>query len=89
MLSQFARGYLHQDLVPDYGDAQAAAKAYVADLSGAERKALVMESHKMLGVAREWEADEVNQQLHRLGASCRFDSSEEFMKLLRWFAGQS
>jgi len=85
MLQQFARGYLHQDLVPEYGKAMGAAKSYVADLSGTERKALAAESRKMLDLAKNWKAVEIDQQLRRWGAACRFDSPDEFRELLRWF----
>ena len=88
LLAEFARGYLHQDLVPEYGDALGAGKAYVADLSETERKALVAESHKMLALSREWTIDEVNQELHRLGAASSFDSVDEFLELLHWFERQ-
>jgi hypothetical protein len=42
-LAEFARGYLHQDVVPEHGSPVAAAKAYVLDLEPKDRAALLRE----------------------------------------------
>jgi|tagenome__1003787_1003787.scaffolds.fasta_scaffold20088520_2 CdiI immunity protein len=39
-LAEFARGYLHEDVIPEHGSAVAAAKAYINDLSLEDRRAL-------------------------------------------------
>lgn len=85
LLSEFARGYLHEDMVPEYGNAHGAARAYMADLSATEKKALSAEAQRMAHSAKEWTDEEVNQQLHRMGAACIFRSRDEFLKLLRNF----
>jgi hypothetical protein len=81
----FARGYLHQDMVPEYGDASRAAQAYVADLSGDERESLAAEARRMAHLIHKWTAEELNQQLQRMGAACTFASVDDFLKLLRIF----
>jgi hypothetical protein len=85
LLRQFARGYLHQDLIPEYGDVMNAAKSYVSDLNSGDRKHLATEAQEMLVVAREWSAAELNQQLHRMGSAWTFVSNDEFEQVLRLF----
>ena len=85
LLREFARGYLHQDLIPEYGNPMGAAKAYMADLGINERKDLATESREMLTLVRQWNATELNQQLHRMGAAWNFVSLDEFEQLLRLF----
>jgi|1185.fasta_scaffold133306_2 hypothetical protein len=85
MLREFARGYLHQDLLVEYGSVMEAAKAYVSDLRAAERKELAAESRQMMTSARNWKAAELNQQLHRMGAAWNFVSYDEFEQVLRFF----
>ncbi len=83
LLREFARGYLHQDMVPEYGDANGAAKAYISDLGKTERKGLAAEARKMATAAKNWTNDEVNQQLHGMGAACTLASRDELIELLR------
>ena len=40
ILTGFARGYLHEDFVTEYGDAAGAARAFAADASPHERQVL-------------------------------------------------
>jgi hypothetical protein len=85
MLREFARGYLHQDLIPEYGNPLGAAKAYLADLGGNERKVLAAESQKMLPAIHQWNAAELNRQLHKMGSAWNFVSPDEFEQVLRLF----
>lgn len=84
-LHEFARGYLHQDLIPEYGSPLGAAKAYLADLGTNERIRLAVESQKMLAAADTWSAAELNQRLHGMGSVWNFDSPDEFEQILRFF----
>lgn len=85
LLAEFARGYLHQDMIPEYGDAKGAARAYMHDLSSTERKKLAAESRKMTSAARDWSNHEVNRRLRRMGAACSFASKDELLELLKMF----
>ncbi len=85
LLTEFARGYLHQDMAAEHGDASGAAKAYVADLSGAKRKSLAAEARKMTVAAHDWTPEELNQQLQRMGAAINFESINDFVRLLGIF----
>ena len=85
LLGQFARGYLHQDLIPEYGDVMKAAKSYVSDLKSSDRKHLATEAQGMLTISREWSTAELNQQLHRMGSAWTFVSNDEFEQVLRLF----
>lgn len=84
-LREFVRGYLHQDLIPEYGTPLRAAEAYVADLGMNERKRLASESQKMLTAVRQWNSTELNEQLHGMGSSWNFASPDEFEQILRFF----
>ena len=83
LFSEFLRGYLHQDAVPEHGNAVAAAKAYLADLSDKDRKALSREIPELREKLAKLSADGLNQQLGKLGAAWTFDSQEEFQQVLR------
>ena len=85
LLREFARGYLHQDLIPEYGNPMGAAKAYFADLGMDERKRLGTESRKMLTEVRQWSAAVLNQQLQGMGSAWTFPSPDEFEQILRFF----
>jgi hypothetical protein len=85
LLTEFARGYMHEDMAPEYGSPEGAARAYIADLSAPEKKALSAEARRMAHSAQEWSDEEANQQLHRMGAVCLLRSRDEFVELLRMF----
>jgi hypothetical protein len=55
-LHEFARGYLHQDVAVEHGDAAGAARAFVADASEEERRALVVDLRRVRDVTRGWTA---------------------------------
>lgn len=83
LFSEFLRGYLHQDAVPEHGNAVAAAKAYLADLSDKDRKALSREIPELREKLAKLTPADLNQQLGNLGSAWTFDSQEEFQQVLR------
>ena len=85
LIREFARGYLHQDLLPEYGGVMQAANAYLRDLSDHERKQLASEAQRMLSSIHRQSAAELNRQLHTLGSSWTFISTDEFSQVLRLF----
>jgi hypothetical protein len=85
LLRDFARGYLHQDLLAEYGDVMVAAKTYVADLGATDRKGLAAESQVFLAAAHDWDTSQLNQRLHAMGSAWTFISSDEFTRVLHLF----
>ena len=51
--ADFARGYLHQDLMVEYGSALDAARAFVRDATDAERRAVVTDLARLAAVTSE------------------------------------
>jgi hypothetical protein len=84
-LREFARGYLHQDVVPEHGNPHQAAVAYLSDLPKQERAALSAEAMRMRTAARQWTTKQLNHELAKLGATWSFVSSDEFMEILQTF----
>ena len=82
LFREFARGYLHQDLVPEHGDAIKAAKAYLADLGAKDRKALAKELVRLLENFKDMKPADLNQQLRQMGAAWNFQSASEFHQVL-------
>jgi hypothetical protein len=85
LLREFARGYLHQDVMAEYGDAKSAARAYLANLPESDHPSLREETARMHAALKQWTADELNRQLAALGAAWTFDSPEEFASVLELF----
>jgi hypothetical protein len=46
-LAAFARGYLHQDVIAEYGSAAGAATAFAEDASDEERRALIADLERL------------------------------------------
>ena len=85
LLREFARGYLHQDVIPEYGNALGAAETYLADVGSKERKELAAESRELINSLRNWDTAMLNRELHRMGAAWSFVSLAEFEQVLRLF----
>lgn len=76
----FVRGYLHQDAVPEYGSATAAAQQFCRDA----------DSKQMAVLRREWEQfrrrnpslGDINSSLLKLGSAWEFQSIDEFERML-------
>ena len=69
-LRQFARAYLHEDFVHDYGGAVEAARAFSADAVPAERRALADELKHLAAAASDWPAQKLSEFMSRtLGAA--------------------
>ena len=83
LLSEFARGYLHQDLIPEHGSPLKATKAYLNDLSTTERKKAADEAFRFRKLMRGLSSAEVNRVMSKLGASWRFVSKDELDQVLQ------
>ncbi len=82
-LTDFARGYLHQDLVPEHGSPLQAALAYVNDLSAAERQEAAAEAFRFRGIIHDWRNAEVNAAVAALGGSWNFVAKGELFEVLQ------
>ena len=85
LLREFARGYLHQDVMAEFGNAQSAARAYLADLPEKDLPSLREETARMHATLKQWSAEELNRQLAAMGAAWTFASPEEFALVLELF----
>jgi len=81
-LKEFARGYLHQDLIPEHGSALQATKAYLRDLTPKERKQAADEAFRFRSCIRNWSGAEANNAIASLGGSWSFISSDELNEVL-------
>jgi CdiI immunity protein len=86
-LREFARGYLHQDAIAEYGSAEGAAKAYVNDLSGESRKAVAAEINWFRVATRDWALEELREAFAILGAAWAFKSEEDARLVLETLGG--
>ncbi len=82
MLTEFARGYLHQDLVPEHGTALQATRTYLHDLTPTERKKVADEAFRFRSFIRNWSGAEANSAIATLGGSWNFISSDELNEVL-------
>jgi CdiI immunity protein len=86
-LREFARGYLHQDAIAEYGSAEEAAKAYVNDLSGESRKAVAREVNRFRFATRGRAVEELREAFAILGAAWALKSEEDARLVLETLGG--
>ena len=60
-LADFARGYLHQDLLVEHGSAIEAARAFGRDASADERRALAADLTRVAAAAAHWRASRLER----------------------------
>jgi hypothetical protein len=82
-LSEFVRGYLHQDLIAEHRSPLQAAKAYMRDLSPTERKKVANEAFRFRGLVRELSSAEVNGVMAQLGSSWTFIAKDDLDQVLQ------
>jgi hypothetical protein len=80
-LREFARGYLHQDVLREYGSAEAAARAYLADLNEDEQKEIAAEAKRLIDRAQQRTLKDGNEKLTALGAAWRAKTIDQFESL--------
>ena len=78
-LREFARGYLHQDMLREYGSAEQAARAYWADLKEEEREEVQAEAVRFGALTRASPWEEIDEALMNLGAAWRPRSKDEWI----------
>ena len=85
LLTEFCRGYLHEDVVPEHGDASGAATGYLADLSKVEQKQLATEAARFRASHKFHDTQALNRELRKMGSMWNFASLGEFEKVLETF----
>jgi len=60
-LRDFARGYLHQDVLVEHGSAERAAEAFTVDASRDERRELADGLTRLAEAARSWPAERLSR----------------------------
>jgi len=69
-LSDFLRGYCHQDLADEYGSPKAAAEQFRQDADESQRKALAEEWQRFLTRMKRQPIEGINHALASLGSAC-------------------
>jgi hypothetical protein len=86
-LTEFVRGYLHQDMNLDSGTATNAAVKYLQDLRPDERLQVAEEALRLHQIAQGWTIEEINNELVLLGSDWLASSPSEFLRLLKTLQG--
>jgi hypothetical protein len=81
-LREFLRGYLHQDFEAVHGSLRAAADAFRADASPAERTQLTRELESLAALVADLPARPLRQFIEDLGSGWMPKSREEIQELL-------
>jgi hypothetical protein len=81
-LRNFLRGYFHEDLLDEYGSAEAAAWQFCKDADAAQRKAVADDWTRLIKRVP-WAA--MNPAIVKLGSSYEFESADEFKKVMEIF----
>ncbi len=85
-ISEFVRGYLHQDVIPEYGTAMNAAAQYLNDLAPRDKSALAAEVLNLRSISEHWNVAQINEHFRNMGSAVAFKSSAEFVRLLALFS---
>lgn|SRR5689334_1937654 len=80
-LSNFLRGYLHQDATVEYGSAAAAARQFRKDADEGQTAIVHAELDRLLTETAGRPISELLQALERLGSSRQFQTREEVEQL--------
>jgi hypothetical protein len=82
-LAAFARGYLHQDLIAEYGSAAGAAAAFAADAAGDERQDLIENLERLAAALDGKSASQVSRYFtEELRAAWAPDSAADVRALI-------
>ncbi len=82
-LRDFLRGYFHEDLLDEYGSAEAAVRQFCKDANAQQRKAVADEWTRLMErVPRA----AMNAAIRKLGSSYEFDSDDEIKKVTAIFS---
>jgi len=81
-LAEFARGYLHQDVMTEHGSAAAAVRAFCRDSTGPEQAALTSDFARLIAAAADWPPTALARWFRDdLGAAWSPDSFDDVVEL--------
>jgi acyl-CoA reductase-like NAD-dependent aldehyde dehydrogenase len=83
VLRDFLRGYFHEDLVDEYGSAEAAARQFCEDADAEQRKAVAEEWARLLEPNKSLVAR--NEVIRTLGAAYQFEKDDEIKQVSEIF----
>ncbi len=81
-LQQAFSGYLHEDLMAEHGSAAAAVRAFLDDVSTAERARFWKEAEHFLALTSNMKIDDLRAAVGRLGGQWAPPSREALVALL-------
>ena len=81
-LRDFLRGYFHEDLLDEYGSAEAAVRQFCKDADAAQRKAVSEEWARLMDRVP---YPAMNAAIRKLGSSYEFASNDEIKKVAAIF----
>jgi hypothetical protein len=82
-LRDFLRGYFHEDVVDEYGSAEAAARQFCEDADTQQREAVVKDGKRLLDRMKNEPWAATNEVLtNKLGSAYSFESLVEFERIL-------
>jgi acyl-CoA reductase-like NAD-dependent aldehyde dehydrogenase len=82
-LRDFLRGYFNEDMLDEYGSAEAAARQFWEDADEKQRKALTREWARLL--ERNKSLPAANNAIHKLGSAYQFEDDGEIKKVSEVF----
>jgi hypothetical protein len=80
-LQDFLRGYFHEDCIEEYGSLEGAARQFVEDADGEQRKIVAKEWGKFLESCGELSLEKINRTLSTMGSACVFASLDEVKRV--------
>jgi hypothetical protein len=81
-LARFFSGYLHEDFAAEYGNPEAALRAFREDASPAEWRRVQREAQRLAAIARDHDFDDVRRLIDRLGNRWHTPSRDALIALL-------
>jgi hypothetical protein len=89
-LRDFLRGYFHEDVVDEYGSAEAGARQFCEDADSQQRDAVVKDGRRLSDRMKGKPWAETNAALSQLGSAYSFENLAEFEKILKivWECGR-
>jgi hypothetical protein len=82
-IKAFVRGYLHQDAVAEYVSAERAAERFCHDADRSQTDQLRSEWTRFR--SHHVNLEDINSSLEQLGCAWRFESTEEFRRMIHAF----
>jgi hypothetical protein len=86
-LSNFLRGYFHEDMADEYGSPEGAVRRFQQDADSTERRAVAAEWKHLLKCINPHSLNAVNDALTKLGSGCTLENDADLKKVSAAFEG--